>query len=83
MVEPRLVLASFVFDQDPKAAMHLLREAYHIQPDNLKTLLYIGLYYKSMEEPHEARKWFEKALEIDPENIEAKKLITELGQKAN
>ena len=78
LVEPRLALGIIIFKNNPDKAFHIFKKAYKMNQKNVRTLLYLGLYYKNTGNPEEARTWFEKVLKIDPENIEAQKLLLSL-----
>ena len=79
LIEPRLAMGGLIVKQDPEKALQIFKDAYRVQPRNIKTILYLGLFFIESGEPEQARKWFEKALEIDPANAKAKEFIQQLG----
>lgn len=79
LVEPRLALGGLIVKEDPEKALKIFEDAYRIQPRNIKTLLYLGLFFLESGNKEQSRKWLEKALEIDPNNVKAKQFIQQLG----
>ena len=79
MVEPRLALGGLIFQSKPDQAYRIFLDAYKIDPKNIKTILYLGLYHRDTGDFATARQWFEQALKVDPDNEGAKRLIASVG----
>jgi tetratricopeptide (TPR) repeat protein len=81
LIEPRLILGGLASKQDPEIALRIFQEAYSVNPKNIKTIMYIGLYFQNMGDTDQARKWFTKALSIDPKSPDAKKFLSDLVEQ--
>ncbi|MDO8863766.1 tetratricopeptide repeat protein [Haliea sp. E1-2-M8] len=70
--EPRLVLARYHVQQgEPEAAVSLLRTL----PDHPRVLVLLAQIEQSRNDPLAAEGFLRRALELDPENDEARKLL--------
>lgn len=77
LVEPRLTIANVLFfrKNQPQEALKYIEEAEKIEPDNIKTLLFLGQYYRDSGNESLAMEYFKKVLRIDSGNQTAKALI--------
>ena len=78
MTEPRLALSALIVKKAPDKSLALLQEAYKINPENIKTNLYFGLYYLEVKDQEKAKAWFQRALKLDPDNKPALSLLSSL-----
>ena len=68
---------------DIQAALEKYVEALRLRPDDLETLLNTGQICMAVDKGEDARHFFERALEIDPDNNEAQQLIDLLNRKSS
>jgi protein O-mannosyl-transferase len=78
LVEPQLALGGLIVKSEPEKALAIFKRANRIAPDNVKTMIYLGMYFRDVGDNEAAIEWFEKALIEDPEDATAAKMLGEL-----
>lgn len=63
---------SYFENDDIEKAMDIARLVLDLHPNYLKTLLFLASVHKSLNQDGEALVYFERALEVDPTNLEIK-----------
>ena len=73
--------AALIKMDEKEKAIDECTEALELNPNYVKVLLRRGQTYENMDKPHEAMKDFEKVLEIDSGNKEARMAVMRLPEK--
>ena len=68
--------------RDCAAAEEKLRRAHRLQPEDVETVMHLGITHGCQGELVEARRYFEEALRLDPTDQSARNNLAKLEQVA-
>jgi len=78
-----LLARSYYLNQKPMAALGLSSRLLQANPEDVDSLLVMALLAYDTLDYHEAIRWAEKILEIEPHNTEARQLLNEIIRAAD